>query len=222
MARQAGGAAARPAMEGHGWRIAAPPRHPRRAEVGQARRVPRDHARPPGRGGGGAPQRRPRAPAGDVVDQGPGDRAGGDAQRQRMGRGQPAVPLAGSRVLRLRLLPLRARRRRRQRGPGLRSATSTPRCRGTASLDPYTLRVTHVYRREDGDWKIVHRHADAPPARRPPSPRRERRILARWRWPAARGAGSAGPGRPASPACGPGPPGPPPASRGPRARRAGW
>ena len=27
----------------------------------------------------------------------------------------------------------------------------------------YTLRVTHVYRREDGAWKIVHRHADAPP-----------------------------------------------------------
>jgi ketosteroid isomerase-like protein len=27
----------------------------------------------------------------------------------------------------------------------------------------YTLRVTHVYRREDGQWKIVHRHADAPP-----------------------------------------------------------
>src|SRR5690242_140887 len=27
----------------------------------------------------------------------------------------------------------------------------------------YTLRVTHVYRREDGVWKIVHRHADAPP-----------------------------------------------------------
>ena len=27
----------------------------------------------------------------------------------------------------------------------------------------YTLRVTHVYRREDGEWKIVHRHADAPP-----------------------------------------------------------
>ncbi len=28
---------------------------------------------------------------------------------------------------------------------------------------PTTLRVTHVYRREDGEWKIVHRHADAPP-----------------------------------------------------------
>jgi ketosteroid isomerase-like protein len=27
----------------------------------------------------------------------------------------------------------------------------------------YTLRVTHVYRREDGEWRIVHRHADAPP-----------------------------------------------------------
>jgi ketosteroid isomerase-like protein len=28
-------------------------------------------------------------------------------------------------------------------------------------LDPYTLRVTHVYRREDGEWRIVHRHADS-------------------------------------------------------------
>lgn len=27
----------------------------------------------------------------------------------------------------------------------------------------YTLRVTHVYRREDGRWRIVHRHADRPP-----------------------------------------------------------
>jgi ketosteroid isomerase-like protein len=28
-------------------------------------------------------------------------------------------------------------------------------------LEPYILRVTHAYRREDGEWKIVHRHADA-------------------------------------------------------------
>jgi ketosteroid isomerase-like protein len=28
---------------------------------------------------------------------------------------------------------------------------------------PYTLRVTHLYRREDGEWKIVHRHGDPPP-----------------------------------------------------------
>ncbi len=27
----------------------------------------------------------------------------------------------------------------------------------------YTLRVTHVYRREDGEWRVVHRHADVPP-----------------------------------------------------------
>ena len=28
----------------------------------------------------------------------------------------------------------------------------------------YTLRVTHVYRREHGQWRIVHRHGDFPPA----------------------------------------------------------
>lgn len=27
----------------------------------------------------------------------------------------------------------------------------------------YTLRATHAYRREDGEWRIVHRHADVPP-----------------------------------------------------------
>lgn len=32
----------------------------------------------------------------------------------------------------------------------------------------YTLRVTHVYRREDGEWKIVHRHGDYPPEDRAP------------------------------------------------------
>jgi ketosteroid isomerase-like protein len=28
----------------------------------------------------------------------------------------------------------------------------------------YTLRVTHIYRRENGQWRIVHRHGDLPPA----------------------------------------------------------
>ncbi len=27
-------------------------------------------------------------------------------------------------------------------------------------MEPYILRVTHVYRRENGEWKIVHRHGD--------------------------------------------------------------
>ncbi len=28
---------------------------------------------------------------------------------------------------------------------------------------PWTVRVTHAYRREDGEWKIVHRHGDLAP-----------------------------------------------------------
>jgi ketosteroid isomerase-like protein len=31
---------------------------------------------------------------------------------------------------------------------------------GTAETSSIALRVTHTYRREDGDWKLVHRHAD--------------------------------------------------------------
>ena len=33
----------------------------------------------------------------------------------------------------------------------------------------YTLRATHVYRRSDGQWRIVHRHADVLPAEGPGS-----------------------------------------------------
>ncbi len=29
-----------------------------------------------------------------------------------------------------------------------------------APPQPYTLRVTTIFRREDGDWQVVHRHAD--------------------------------------------------------------
>lgn len=30
------------------------------------------------------------------------------------------------------------------------------------AVEPVTVRATHVYRREDGEWKVVHRHADNP------------------------------------------------------------
>jgi quercetin dioxygenase-like cupin family protein/ketosteroid isomerase-like protein len=29
-------------------------------------------------------------------------------------------------------------------------------------VEPTTVRVTHIYRREDGEWRIVHRHGDNP------------------------------------------------------------
>ena len=35
---------------------------------------------------------------------------------------------------------------------------------------PITVRVTHVYRREEGEWKIVHRHADSATADVSPPP----------------------------------------------------
>jgi ketosteroid isomerase-like protein len=35
-------------------------------------------------------------------------------------------------------------------------------------VEQVTVRSTHIYRREEGEWKIVHRHGDNPP--RDPSP----------------------------------------------------
>ena len=34
-------------------------------------------------------------------------------------------------------------------------------------VESVTVRVTHVYRREDGEWKIVHRHGDNAPRHEP-------------------------------------------------------
>lgn len=51
--------------------------------------------------------------------------------------------------------------------------------RGTVSVDggdpqPMTIRVTHVYRRGDGEWRLVHRHADFPPRDQRTATRRQR------------------------------------------------
>jgi ketosteroid isomerase-like protein len=46
-----------------------------------------------------------------------------------------------------------------------RNTTSTD----GAPLESHTLRVTHVYRRENGEWKIVHRHGDTLPVDQSPS-----------------------------------------------------
>jgi ketosteroid isomerase-like protein len=36
-------------------------------------------------------------------------------------------------------------------------------------VEPITVRVTHVYRRDDGAWKIVHRHGDLAPTDESPT-----------------------------------------------------
>ena len=38
---------------------------------------------------------------------------------------------------------------------------------GAAELTPIVVRVTTVFRHEDGDWKVVHRHADPITTERP-------------------------------------------------------
>ena len=45
---------------------------------------------------------------------------------------------------------------------------SRARMRGSPELQPFSLRATTVWRREEDGWKIAHRHADPITAPRPP------------------------------------------------------
>ena len=51
-------------------------------------------------------------------------------------------------------------------------------------LQPVNMRVTHIYRLEDGEWKLVHRHADFAPVdqSRGPCVPRAKAPLPRGRW----------------------------------------
>ena len=50
----------------------------------------------------------------------------------------------------------------------------------SASVDgvprTYTLRATQIYRREDGTWRVAHRHGSAPPEKFHALPRGDRRL----------------------------------------------
>ena len=38
---------------------------------------------------------------------------------------------------------------------------ATAHMRGNEQAVPFNLRITELFRREDGEWKLIHRHADS-------------------------------------------------------------
>ena len=93
-------------------------------------------------------------------------------ERQRMGAGEPDLPLD-------RVSFTAPPSASRSSPPG--SAATWPTLNTTSvsidgiPVEPYTLRVTQVYRREDGEWKAVHRHGTARSTRARTFPAKHRR-----------------------------------------------
>ena len=102
-----------------------------------------------------------------MVETGTGEPGRGMGAKQvRIGRAEPSFPLGGVPALarHLQRLPVghRASRRRWRHGIHGRFERFNYHTED-GRVEPITVRVTHVYRREDGEWKIVHRHGDLAP-----------------------------------------------------------
>ena len=83
--------------------------------------------------------------------------------RERLGRGEPHLPLRRLAVTEVTAyaFELVAAGASGDLAYTVGYERNNVRVEGRPSV--YTLRVTHVYRREDRQWRIVHRHADLPP-----------------------------------------------------------
>jgi hypothetical protein len=82
---------------------------------------------------------------------------GGRRLYVRLRRGAADVPKGGEADRPVPVLRLRPGRGQRQRGARLHGGYVSF---GPGPVQDYTLRVTYLYRREDDEWKIIHRHGD--------------------------------------------------------------
>jgi hypothetical protein len=84
--------------------------------------------------------------------------------QERMGGGEQDLPLAGVAVVGLHRPARGDCRRRRQWDLAYTIGFEhTSVSVDGVPVEPYTPRVTHIYRREHGEWRIVHRHGAASP-----------------------------------------------------------
>jgi hypothetical protein len=96
-----------------------------------------------------------------VVAQRPGDAFRGGNQWQRLVRDRPDLRAARIVVLELHVISKQiiAASASGDLAYIVALEHTTASVKG-APAQPYVLRVTTVFRREDGEWKVVHRHGD--------------------------------------------------------------